>query len=119
MAAPATVAPKNVAAAKAAMTDALPAIFVEGPAAPRRISSLEAYESIYSDALSGGAARLRELRECERAVDAASKSTSTTIEQLEAALQEAHARNITAYVIKPITGGMGQDVLRVERKLAV
>ena len=70
MAAPATVAPKDVAAAKVAMTDALPAIFVEGPAAPRRISSLEAYESIYSDALSGGAARLRELRECERAVDA-------------------------------------------------
>jgi serine/threonine protein kinase len=95
MAAPATVAPEDVAAAKAAMMDALPAIFVEGPAAPRRVSSLGAYESIYS-ALSDGGQRLRELRERERAVDAASKSTSTTIEQLEAALQEASKAGLPA-----------------------
>ena len=78
------------------MTDTLPAVFGDGPAAPKRIASLEAYESIFTDASSGGAARVRELRERERAVDAASKSTSTTIEQLEAALQEASKAGLPA-----------------------
>jgi len=97
MAAPATISPDDVAEAKAAMIQSLPAmVFSDKPDAPSRIASLQAFESIYSDTSSAGAARLRELQTCESAVGAASSSATTSIEQLETNLQDASSAGLLA-----------------------
>ena len=101
MVAPEPIPDDDVAATKAVMTATLPAIFKDAPTAPSRVASLAAYESTYRedvangaptaphDATPTGSARLQELQDHEGAVDSASKSATTTIEQLATALTEA------------------------------
>ena len=89
---PAPIAARVVEAAKGAMVDEkLPAAFEQNPGDGGRAASLAAFASIHGDAGSRGAHRLRELLEHESAVDAASQSPRTTVEEMEQQLRAARA----------------------------